>query len=528
MPSYVTGEGEPYRPSVLLWMGPDGAIVGTHMARPHEILESAAASLRSAIEQPMHGEPHAPDRIRVASDHLAKAARVGHPSIDFVVAPTPELDDVVSSMQTYFGETNEEPPSYLELGAGPRGEPNPEAVADFFDAAAALYRAQPWNVVPADVGWIALTVESHGIEDGVIMIVGQAGESYGIVLFDDAEGVYQYMAASEAFERGEEPELPRHSMLSFDLAEELQPNLVDEVKAHRWKIAGPAAYPWLAHVDEDRVSRPPSARELSLISAICRALAKLMRSKSKIAEAWAGGDPVEQTVRAKTHAGTITVTLRCPHPDADPQTSTTEVTPEQKREADDLLDYVLTYHFSVSKEARARGGARSCQLAMDLAMEGFGVSLATLSAPQLHELVFDFLPRTLSIDASDAGNIIEDLRAFARFMKREYGLDRASAWLDVLDDESSARLEAALSNADSFGPAKALVMAGRAAGFSMDSVEDIEAFMRTGPELPMAGVPQLSFPAPTAEREATPATSRKPRKKTSKKKKKSKRKTRKR
>ena len=40
--AYVTGEGEPYRPETLIWMGPDGAILGTEMAPPGELLGLAA------------------------------------------------------------------------------------------------------------------------------------------------------------------------------------------------------------------------------------------------------------------------------------------------------------------------------------------------------------------------------------------------------------------------------------------------------------------------------------------------------
>lgn len=526
MPSFVTGEGEPYRPNILLWMGPDGALLGTQVARANEILELATASLRTAIEQPLHGKPHTPDRIRVASDHLAKAARVGHPNIDFVVAPTPELDTVVESMRDYFTESPDEPASYLDLGAGPGGEANPEAVGAFFDAAAALYRTQPWNVVPSDIGRIAVTVESHGIEDGVILVVGQAGESFGILLFREHDDVRRYAEAGEAFARGEEPDLPVHGMLSFDVAADLHPKLVAEVKTHRWKVAGPAGYPWLAYIDRDRSSRPPSARELSLFEAICRALAKLMRSKSKLAEAWDGGPEVQQTVHAKTRAGPITVTLTCPHPEDAQATEATDAMSEQAAAAHGLLDHVLLHHYEASKEARARGGSDFCQLVVTLSADRFGLPLATLSAAQLRELIFEFLPRQVSMDANAASDIIEDLRAFARYLSREYGRDCSVAWLDVLDDDATARLEAALSNADNFGPAKALIMAGRAAGFAMDSPEDIEAFMRTGLDVPSSDG-QPGFLVPLGDREAAPARPQKPRAKSKKTKRRSKSKRRK-
>jgi hypothetical protein len=82
LPAYVTGEGEPSRPDVLFWMGAEGAILGSTVAKPGELLTMACESLQSTIEHPMHGRPHAPTRVRVASPELAEALRDGYPIVD--------------------------------------------------------------------------------------------------------------------------------------------------------------------------------------------------------------------------------------------------------------------------------------------------------------------------------------------------------------------------------------------------------------------------------------------------------------
>ncbi len=99
MPAYVTGEGEPYRPETLFWMGADGAVLGSAVARPGEALGMAAASLRSTIERPMVGRAHAPVRVRVASPELAGALRAARLGIEIVCAPTPEIDAVLALMR---------------------------------------------------------------------------------------------------------------------------------------------------------------------------------------------------------------------------------------------------------------------------------------------------------------------------------------------------------------------------------------------------------------------------------------------
>ena len=113
MPAYVTGEGEPYRPETLFWMGAEGAVLGHTVGKPGELLELASESLRGTIAQPMWGRPHAPDRVRVASPELASALRAGQSEIEVVCAPTPEIDAVFAAMRERMSDDAETEQSYL-------------------------------------------------------------------------------------------------------------------------------------------------------------------------------------------------------------------------------------------------------------------------------------------------------------------------------------------------------------------------------------------------------------------------------
>jgi hypothetical protein len=53
MPVYVTGEGDPYRPEALFWMGADGAILGSTVAKPGELLPMASESPSRASRCPL-------------------------------------------------------------------------------------------------------------------------------------------------------------------------------------------------------------------------------------------------------------------------------------------------------------------------------------------------------------------------------------------------------------------------------------------------------------------------------------------
>ena len=159
MLAYVTGEGEPYRPEALFWMGADGAILGSTLARPGELFLLASESLQSTIDQPVCGAPHRPTRVRVASDELADALRTGHPWLDVVCAPTPELDEMLALMIEKMGEDSATELSYLS----PDIEPG--AMSSFFEAAAELFRAKPWRLVPDDQSLFSVTIEQLGVHD---------------------------------------------------------------------------------------------------------------------------------------------------------------------------------------------------------------------------------------------------------------------------------------------------------------------------------------------------------------------------
>jgi hypothetical protein len=103
----------------------------------------------------------------------------------------------------------------------------------------------------------------------------------------------------------------------------------------------------------------------------------------------------------------------------------------------------------------------------------------------------------VSVDASEARWIIEENRAFYAFLKREFALDQANACLRALGGDAVKKLKAALSDSSNFGMAKSLLMAGRDAGFDMDTREGIEAWMRVaqGMPLPSSGwLPSLGSP----------------------------------
>ncbi len=524
MPAYVIGEGEPYRPEALFWMGADGAILGATVAKPGELLPMASESLQSTIEQPMYGSPHAPTRVRVASAELADALRAGHAGLDVVCAPTPELDEMLALMLEKMAEDGATEQSYLSP------EITPEAVAAFFQAAAALFRAKPWKLVPDDQSLFSVTIEQLGVRDAAMSVIGQMGQSFGLILFSGLDDFEAYLDAADVIELGEQPEMPPHFALNFERGAELAPELRKEISEHHWEVAGANAYPWLVAVDEELVARPPTGKEVTMAEAIALALTNVMAEKKALRKAWDGGEPVARTLSVTTHAGEIEVALRAPYMRApvalDPShdiladlAALSRDDGEIDYDAREALEDELVRRFTASPEAKDLDEIHACRFVMDLGANYFGHTIATLGATELREVLFELIPRKVSIEASEARWIVEEMRAFYTFLKREFGLKRADSCLRLLGSNAVKKLEAALSDSSNFGVAKSLFMAGADSGFDMQSKEGIEAWMQSiqgkplPPSIPLPGLPQPSSKKATKTKKDKRKAARKARKK---------------
>jgi hypothetical protein len=485
MPAYVTGEGEPFRPDILLWVedGRDLVPVGALLGKPGELLAKACDNLHETIKNPMAGPPRAPKRLRVPSAELADLLRVAHPSIEIVCGPTPELEGIVDAMDQAMGREIEPDQTYLIPGV------SPEAVASHFRAAAALYRSRPWKIVPPDQV-MSVTVESHGVHQAVLSVIGQLGESLGFLLFHSIADFDAYVEAAEAIERGEKPTLPSYLVLNYLKRAELEPRAREEVSSHGWELVSSRAYPWTVCMDKDSIARPLPAKELALMEGIAAALAKLVAEDNPLGTAFAGGEPCLRTYSVTTHEGELSVAFRVPH----------EEEPASLDEEDDLLSELyaleedgdidevelrqpledeLVQEFLASPEGRGASDIEGHRMLMSYAAENLGASIGTLEPWGVREVLFDIIPRKVSIEASAAGAIVEDCRAFYRFLGRAYELEQADECLEILGPGTERKLAMALDDPRNFGMAKSLVMSGKDAGFDMQSKEGIEAWMRS-------------------------------------------------
>lgn len=493
-PGYVTGEGgEPYRPEAVIWLIPQGPVLGMAMGRPGEGNAKLLESFETASRRPVVGPPHLPDRVRVASPDHAEILRKNLPaSIEVICAPTPEFDEVMQSMRDYFqsqGEDEDEGASYLDNGIAP------ELMASFFRAAARLFRTSPWDAIPDDTSVLSVSCKALDLDRATLSIIGQLGESLGFLLFRSFDDFEQFIDEAEQAQGqlggGKPPRLPAHFALNYEPATELHPALRKEASKHRWEVASPRAYPWMVSVDTDLVGRPPTGKEVTRTEAIVLALTELISSEPLLKEAWTKKKVIERTFSVKTYEGPFEVTLRAPHEAlggaSQPAQDGEQGLFDEPRDEEGAIDEDW---FEQHKEALLSGFEESpevapfeqigwCGVVMDFCQDYLDVTVARMTPRRLEELLFEVIPKKLSAEPEVAPEIVTELRAFFTYLKRAHGLGNMDACLRVLGEGAARRLATEMADPRNFGTAKSFFMQGRAEGFDMSTREGIDAWMQT-------------------------------------------------
>jgi hypothetical protein len=296
-------------PHVLAWISPEGALLGYSVGTAADLTKDIWESLAATIARPMVARAPAPARVRIASPELAAALRAAPTKIEVVCAPTPEVVLLHAALAAGAELRDAKPAeeSYLSAAIGPA------TVQSFFRAAAGLFRAAPWKIVPNDHSVFAFTCEALGVEDAILSVIGQQGQTFGFIAFFSLTDFHGFLAAANGARRGQLPDVPPHLALNFERGAELAPSLRKEITKHRWEVAAADAYPWLIAVDADLRGRSVTPKELALLEAIALALPQALKDEAALLAAWNEGVPFAGTWTVATHAGAVDVSLRALH-----------------------------------------------------------------------------------------------------------------------------------------------------------------------------------------------------------------------
>lgn len=238
-------------------------------------------------------------------------------------------------------------------------------------------------------------------------------------------------------------------------------------------------------------------QDVTIVEAIATSFPELLRSKDALEAAWDGDADYERVVEVPTFAGSFELTWRLLDDAqaaipvdvfADMAELEGELDEADEAYLGELTDELLQ-QFEQSEEAKTVADTGWARCLLELTRNYLGVTVATLGPPELERVLFEIVPRQVSVPAEEAGNIIECLRGFYRYLERQLGMKEAQGCLAQLTDKATSRLSAELSNPKNFGMAKSLVMAGKAAGYDVSSPEGLEAWMRVAngalPNLPL-------------------------------------------
>ncbi|HEX4449441.1 MAG TPA: hypothetical protein VH143_01170 [Kofleriaceae bacterium] len=470
MRSEVSEGREHYRPDVVVVVDARSHFVlATELAKPGKAPDVAAAVVRGALANTV-----APARIRVATPELKDA--LDDFDVDIVVGDTREANEVLAALETHLDrrtlENTED--SYLHGGVTARD------LAPLFTAAARLYRAKPWAAIPADE-CLAVDCAALGIRDGRLTVVGQMGQSFGFALYPDR-------AAFEAIgELADDPdgEIPPQIMFTFDARSDIGRQRADEVRRHKWALAGPSAYPSAVRIEgRDRVFEL-KRDELAAITAVADTLATLVEETSELARRWndlppvrvdsigeprvtlVAPEPLVYEIAHEPHEAELAALLRAPLITA-------------KGEIDDARcqSYLAAVEQAFERAPESQGIEPTwAAMFTELAAQFAGKTLGQLSPDEVRELAFGYIPRKISVSVDEAPAIIASIRALLAFAAREIGGYAPNRCLAQLPARSVEMLADELGDSNNFGPAKQLIMQGIAAGYDMTSEAGVAAWV---------------------------------------------------
>ena len=252
-PAWVTGEGKPYRALMPLWVAvKDDRVFPGAICKPHErnLGMAVEALVNFACDDAVGG--YRPGRIEVRDAALAEHLDGLFGDADITISHVEELDalDRIKLDMARHMLGKEPSPSPLD-GEGV----TLERMHAFAEAAAAFYRAAPWQYL---TNIDLLEIEKPDAPAGMSFatVLGAGGAMFGLGLYDTAQDSYRIGEDTMSDEM--ESEI-RHRMwqMSFGPITDLPTYDPDLWEDHDLPVVGDEAYPYAWSI------RPSSANGIS-------------------------------------------------------------------------------------------------------------------------------------------------------------------------------------------------------------------------------------------------------------------------
>jgi hypothetical protein len=248
------------------------------------------------MQYPAQGEPHRPTRIQVRPGGPWPSLRphLGHIGIPLVVT------DALDHCDGLFRQITERVSGKPRPGLLAMPGVTPEQVGSFYEAAAQFFRQAPWKRVGGSEAAIRVGCAKYQSGPWYAVLMGQAGLTTGLALYDDlgtlrrlwaggvADGAMARQAVGMGVTFGEEWDLPVADL--------------EAVRRYGWPVARPDAYPSIAHKDRGLTTRPPLAWELELAAGCLRAVPEFVARRPQ-------DDPAQEEMTVPVASGELTLVL---------------------------------------------------------------------------------------------------------------------------------------------------------------------------------------------------------------------------
>ncbi|MBM5817844.1 MAG: FUSC family protein, partial [Cyanobacteria bacterium K_Offshore_surface_m2_239] len=312
----VPGEdGIPYRPAVALVLEGNGALRAMAPGHPDRPQEALAKAISDARDQPAPPcRPGTPRRVVVNSNQLLAWVSPLLPGALVSQGPTPQLKEAAQKLREHMAG-GEGQPGLQGVSTYFTNDVTPKVVKEFFEIAAALYDRRPWRRVPADGHLFQVTCLPLGIRNWTGCVIGQGGESYGVLLFDSPDDYRRYLTIGQQAEAGEDwgredGAFPRHRAINYEPRQAMPPGLLREIKRHDWPVAAGDAFPTILLVDSDLALLPPRTQDWRQLELVAAALCEWLDTEPHLADLWTQPNPRRRRFRIKIGDMTLPVLIR--------------------------------------------------------------------------------------------------------------------------------------------------------------------------------------------------------------------------
>lgn len=308
MRAWVAPPGEtPVRPwAILVLNGTTGLIQNMELApaypQPAALLTILQNTMNKRDAQ-LRIKPHRPALIYLEDEALTTgvtpALNAQGIRVETVARPEP-VQGIIAEMLAHMSQGPAIKGLLAEKGV------TPAIAGDLFAAAAAFFRAEPWNYV-TDQHPILVDAPQLGRKRFVI-VMGAGGVEYGLAVYDQWQEVERLYAGGDPMTH-----IPAKgaNALHFNPIHQMAFDDLDAIEQYGWEIADPEAYPMPLIFTRQKEVRRPNLADLQWYIATLRAIPLFVRDSL---QPDSKGDfaPAQTTLTVPLVAGETTVQLTYP------------------------------------------------------------------------------------------------------------------------------------------------------------------------------------------------------------------------